>query len=75
MDYKKSPKEWDNLDLNQVLTGYEGGRFPLHPALSNHYEHEYKKTCLLDATGFCEFKMAKNAPRCTVVAPLRKLCW
>jgi len=33
MDYKKSPKGWGNLDLNQGPTGYEGGGLRLYSTI------------------------------------------
>jgi site-specific DNA recombinase len=38
VDYKKCPKGWGNLDLNQGPAGYEGGGPPYNPILSNRYE-------------------------------------
>jgi site-specific DNA recombinase len=38
VDYKKSPKGWGNLDLNQRPAGYEGGSPSYHPIPSNRYE-------------------------------------
>lgn len=43
VDYKKSPKGWGNLDLNQGPTGYEGGGLPPHSTPSNRYEHNNKE--------------------------------
>ncbi len=38
VNYKKHPKEWGNLDLNQGPTGYEGGRTPTYPISISRYE-------------------------------------
>ena len=38
VDYKKCPKGWGKLDLNQRPAGYEGGRLPYYPLPSNRYE-------------------------------------
>ena len=37
VDYKKCPKGWGNLDLNQGPADYEGGRLPYYPLPSNRY--------------------------------------
>jgi site-specific DNA recombinase len=38
VDYKKYPKGWGKLDLNQRPAGYEGGGPPYNPIPSNRYE-------------------------------------
>jgi site-specific DNA recombinase len=37
VDYKRSPKGWGKLDLNQRPAGYEGGGPPYNSAPSNRY--------------------------------------
>jgi hypothetical protein len=36
-------KEWDNLDLNQGPTGYEGGGTPTYPATFSRFQTEDKR--------------------------------
>lgn len=48
-------KKWGNLDLNQGLAGYEGGRLSYYPLPSNRYEQDDKgfmPKMLLEFVGF-----------------------
>jgi site-specific DNA recombinase len=69
VDYKKSPKGWGKLDLNQRPAGYEGGGLRVYPVPSNLNQLDDSLFWYEKSTGFCWLVPVQYVKRCTVFAP------